>query len=149
MRARKRAPAEAGIACERSLLDQGPDRTEPPVLQMAYIEVSVRCHVLGPAEEQIARRLHDALALDYPLALVAAEFRCQPLKHGLAGFLDLQEQRRGVSAHVEPDGAEGADAADTHHLEGYVLERVSIDEITPVRCQAPYISSERALGVYM
>ena len=58
--------------------------------------------------EHVARRLHDTLTLDHPLALVALEFRRQPFEHGFAGFLDLQEQRRAVAARVQPDGAERA-----------------------------------------
>src|SRR5262249_58600594 len=99
-------------------LDQFADRTEPPVLELAHIELPVRRGILGPAEEQVACRLHDALALDHPLALVALEFWRQPLEHGWAGLLELQEQRPAVAAPLTPDGAERADAADADHLEG-------------------------------
>src|SRR5438046_7430820 len=108
MGARKRPPTKAGVARQCSLLNQLADRTEPPVLQLAHIEVSVRCDVLRPAQEEIACGLHDALTLDHPLALMALEFRGQPLEHGFAGFFNLQEQRRAVAAQVEADGAERA-----------------------------------------
>src|SRR5262249_46944063 len=45
------------------------------------------------------------------------------------------------------DGAERADAADADHLEGDVLEHISIEETKPVRRQAALISGERALGI--
>src|SRR5438552_17355644 len=103
MGARKRPPTKAGVARQCSLLNQLADRTEPTVLQLAHIEVSVRCDVLRPAQEDVARRLHDALTFNHPLALVALEFRRQLLEHGFAGFLDLQEQRSAVTAQVEAD----------------------------------------------
>src|SRR5215470_17481958 len=132
MGARERAPAQLRIARERLLLDQLADRAKPPVLQLAHVELTMGCGVLGPAQEHVARRLHDALALDHALALMAVELRRQPLEHGLAGFLELQEQRRAVATHVEPDGAERADAADADNLEGDVLERVAIEETEAV-----------------
>jgi hypothetical protein len=59
--------------------------------QVTHIEISVRSDILRPTQEDIARRLHDALTLDHPLALMARKFRRQPLEHRLAGFPDLQE----------------------------------------------------------
>src|SRR5438128_7752338 len=115
MGAGKRAPTKAGVARQRSLLNQLADRTESPVLQLAHIEVPVRCDVLRPAQEEIARRLHDALTFDHPLTLVTLECRPEPLEHGFAGFLDLQEPRRAVAAHVEADGPERAKPADADH----------------------------------
>src|SRR5580765_1551058 len=111
MGARERTSAQLPIACERLLLDQLADRAKPPVLQLAHIELTLRCGVLGPAQEHVAGRLHEPLALDHALALMAVEFRGEPLEHGLARFRYLQEQRCAVAAHVEPDGAERADAA--------------------------------------
>src|SRR5262245_55777032 len=143
----ERTPAQARVALERPLLNQLADRTEPPVLQMAYIEVSMRRNVLRPTQELVTRRLHDTLTLDHPPALVAVEFRSQPLEHGPAGFLDLQEQRCAVAAHVERDCAKRANAADADRLEGDVLERISIDEAKPIRRQPAFIGGERALGV--
>src|SRR5262249_14006493 len=116
---------------------------------MAHIELSARRDILRPAEKDVARRLHDALSLDHPLALMAFEFRRQPFEHGSSGLLDLQKERRGVAANVEPDGAERSNAADADHLEGNVLERVSIDEKMPVGRQAARIGVERTFGVEM
>src|SRR6185436_11342747 len=98
MRTGECAPAQARVACECLLLDQLADRTESSVLQTAHIELPARGRVFGPAQEEVARCLHHTLALDYSLALMALEFRSEPLDHGFAGFLDLQEQRRAVAA---------------------------------------------------
>jgi hypothetical protein len=65
----------------------------------------------------------------------------------LPASFDLQEQRRAIAAHVQPDGAESANATDTDHLEGDVLERVSIDQTKPVGRQTAFINAERVLGV--
>src|SRR5262249_14492640 len=100
MSAGERTSAQTCVARQRVLLDQLADRTKPPVLQLAHIELSARCDVLRPAEKDIACRLHDALSLDHPLALMALEFRRQPFEHRFSGLLDLQKQRRSVAAHV-------------------------------------------------
>src|SRR5262245_38740857 len=85
------APAQARVARKSFPLNQIADRTEPPVFQLAHIEISVRRDVLRPSEEDVARRLHNALTLDHTLALVPLEFRPQPFEYGFASFLDLQE----------------------------------------------------------
>src|SRR5262249_46640678 len=123
------------------------DGAQPPVLQLANIELAARSSVLRPPQEYVARRLHDALALHHPLALVALELGRQLLEHRRAGFLQLQEQRGAVPAQVQPDGAEGADAADTDHFEGDVLELVSVDKKKPVGWQAFLISVKHAPSI--
>src|SRR6185295_17085465 len=52
-----------------------------------------------------------------------------------------------ITAHVEPDGAECANAADADDFEGDVFERVAIEQTTSVGWQARCISAERTLGV--
>src|SRR5262249_10431079 len=99
---------------------------------MPHIEVTLRCWVLRPPKENIACRLHDALPLDHAPTLVTLISWRQPLEHGIARFLDLQEQRRAVAARIQGDRAERADTADPSHLERNVLERISIDEADPI-----------------
>src|SRR5215468_3440670 len=149
MGAGKRAATQAPVTRECLLLHQITDRAESPVFQLAHIELPVRGLILRPAQEDVARRLHDALALDHPLALVTLELLPKPLEYGLAGFLDLQEQRSAVAAHKQPDGAKRADAADADHLERDILERISIDETKPVGRQAARVGVEGAPGVDM
>src|SRR5215472_12538745 len=99
MGAGKRAATQAPIARECLFLHQVAYRAESPVFQLAHVELPVRGLILCPAQEDVARRLHDALAFDHSLALVALELLPKPLEYGFAGFLDLQEQRRAVAAH--------------------------------------------------
>src|SRR5262249_56895650 len=103
--------------------------------------------VPGPAEKDVARRLHHALAFDHAAALMPGEFRREPLEHGLAGLLDLEKQRRAVAAREQADRAEGADAAHAHHLEGDVSERIALDQAVPLGRQALLIRREHALGI--
>src|SRR5262249_34062018 len=104
------------------------DRTQPPVLQLPNIELPVRSGVFRPPQEYVACRLHDTLTLHHPLALVARVCRSQSLEHRRARFLQLQKQWRAVPAHIKPDGAERADAADANHFEGDVLELVPVNK---------------------
>src|SRR5207342_1773487 len=69
-----------------------------PVPQLAYVEVSVYAVVQArgaePAQEDVAGRLHEALAYDDPLTLVLELARpVERGQHRRRGFLDLQEQR--------------------------------------------------------
>ena len=83
-----------------------------------------------PAEQDVARRLHQALALDDPLAVVAvpagAEVR---LEHRGLGLLDLQQERVVVvAAEHQHDPRPGPDAAHADDLAGDVDEPVALDE---------------------
>ena len=147
MRARERAPAQPRVVEQRALLHQLADRSEAPVLELADVEISPRRAILRPTQKDVARRLHDALALDHAAARVILELRAEALEHGLAGFLDLQEQRGAVAAHEQADGTEGADAADADHLEGDVLERIAFEQTKPLRRQPVPVQGEHALGV--
>src|SRR5262249_38316141 len=101
MRARERAAAQARVMNERPLLDQLCDRPQMPVLEVAQIEMPLRGAVFGPAEKDVARRLHHPLAFDHPLAGMTLEMRSETLEHRASRFLDLQEQRRVVAAHEQ------------------------------------------------
>src|SRR5262245_31795901 len=100
---------------------------------MPHVELAARWPIFRPAKEKVACRLHDALALDHALALVAFELRSQALEHGRAGLFDLQEQGRAIAADVEPDGTEGANAADADHFEGDVPQHIAIEQVTAIR----------------
>jgi hypothetical protein len=67
------------------------------VLELANVEVVVVERL--PAEEQIARRLDDPLALDDALALVCVATGAHEwLEHRAVGLLELQEQRVVVAS---------------------------------------------------
>src|SRR5215510_14067286 len=114
---------------------------------MPYIELAARWAIFRPAKEEVARSLHDALPLDHALALVTFELRRQAFEHGRAGFFDLQEQWRAIAAGVEPDGAEGANAADANHFEGDVPQRIAIEQATAIRRESRRIGVERPFDI--
>ena len=97
--------------------------------------MTVRFLVGGPAKENVARRLHRALAFDDPLALVAQILwrRYNPFEGRCLRFLDLQEHVILIRRHEEPDGAKCSNAADANNLDGYIGERIPFDEIAPLR----------------
>jgi hypothetical protein len=78
---------------------------------------------------------------------MARKFRRQPLEHRLAGFLDLQEEWSAIAANVQPNGAERANATDANHLEGDILQPISVEETKPVGLQAALISVKSAPGI--
>ena len=65
------------------------------VAQLADVELAAPLAGPGdPAQERVARRLHQPLALHDPLALVLVLARARVRReHRRAGLLDLQEQR--------------------------------------------------------
>ena len=99
------------------------------VAQLAHVVV-VTVGPGRPAEEHVARRLHEPLPGDDPLALVPVG------GHTGVGredrrlcFLDLQEQRRAVVVvHQQRHVTAGPDAADAHDLPGRVHHLVPIQQ---------------------
>src|SRR5262245_2091834 len=141
----ERAPAQMRIAGEGSLFHQLADRSEMPVLQLAHVEISPRRVVLRPTEEDIARRLHGALTFDHAPARVILEFRPEALEHGFPRFFDLKKQRSAVAAHEQADGTEGTAASHPDNFEGDVLERVALDEVTPLRRKTVLVGRKHPL----
>jgi hypothetical protein len=70
-----------------------------------------------PAEEHVARRLHQALPGNDALAVIGMQALARiGFEHRRPRFLDLQEEGVIVGGHEQPDGAPGADAADADDL---------------------------------
>src|SRR5260370_5570392 len=148
MGACERAPAQMRIAGQRSLFPQLADRSETPVLQLAHVEISPRRVVLRPTEEDVARRLHGALTFDHAPARVILEFRPEALEHGFPRFFDLKKQLSAVAPHEQADGAERADASHPDDFESHVLERVALDEVTPLRRKTVLVGRKHALRIH-
>src|SRR5262249_59845813 len=104
---------EAGVVERSVLLSEFADRPEPPVLQLAYVEMSAWRLILRPAKEDVARRLHDMLTFDDPPAGVTIEFGPEAFEHRSSCFFDLKEQRRAVPAHEQTNRAKRPHASDT------------------------------------
>src|SRR5262249_6015557 len=109
---------------------------------MPHVELAARWPILRPAKEEVARRLHNALALDHALALVTFELGRQALEHGRSSFFDLQEEGRAVAAGVKPDGTKGANATDSDHFKGDVAKRIALEQATAIGRKARRIGVE-------
>ena len=102
-----------------------------------------------PAQEDVAGGLHQPLAGDHPLALVAV--RARPRVRGRArrrpASLAWRKQRiLAVPAEQEDDPAAGADAAHADHLAGHVDDPNSREQGPPVRGQAAAVPLGAARG---
>src|SRR6202040_1558594 len=101
---------------------------------------------LQPAEQDVARGLHEPLSLDHPAAVVGKLARTQEaLKHRGSRFLELQEQRiLLVAATLEQqDPAARADRADANDLVRDVHEAVALEEPAAVVLEAGTVSAEQ------
>src|SRR5260370_2229322 len=76
------------------------------------------------------------------------EFRPEALEDGFFRFFDLKEQRSAIAAHEQADGAERTDASHPDDFEGDVLERVALEETTPLRGKAVLVAGEYALRIH-
>ncbi|MCY1516800.1 hypothetical protein D9M68_514540 [compost metagenome] len=143
MRPRQHPAAQRGVAAEDLGIHQFKLGRQLHVAQLAHVEVPPE-RPLGPAQEQVAGRLHQALALDHAAPLVR---RLRPLEetrhHRARGFLDLQEQRLVMLVDHQQDHAARADAADPDHLEGLVVAREMAQQPAPVGRQRRQVVLER------
>ena len=108
-------------------------RGDLPVPELADVEVALHAvDALGPdpAEEDVARRLEQPLALHDALSVVGVPALARVrLEHRRLRLLDLEEQRVGVVlAQHEHDPAPGTDAPDPDDLAGEVDEAIALQE---------------------
>ena len=103
------------------------------VPQLTDIEVSglaIDPFYPDPAEEDVAGRLHQSLALDdSPTVVVELALPDETLEHRRLGLLGLQEQGvLAITAGEQEDPGPGADAADTDHLAGEVDQLEALEQ---------------------
>ena len=92
-----------------------------PVMELADVVVArlaIQALDADPPEEDVARRLHEALPdNDPPSVVVVLALTDEPLEHRSLGLLGLEEQWiLFVSPDEEVDPGAGADAADADNL---------------------------------
>ena len=126
-----------------------------PVLELADVEVAWLPVEAGadvlPAEEDVAGRLHQALAGDDPLAAVRVlALADESLQHRRLRLLDLQEQRvLLVDAEEEHDPGAGADAADPDHLTGEVDEPELLEQVAAVGLERPAVGADQVADLVL
>ena len=145
MGARQRAPAPFGEDDHLGRLELFDAKLELHVPQLADVEMPAAA-VLRPAQEDVASRLHEPVPLHYPLPVVGINARARiGFQDRGARFLDLEEEGVLCARHQQRDAADGADASDAHHLDGLVLEGISVQEDTPVVRQRFAVASKNIL----
>src|SRR5204863_7057798 len=97
---------------------------------------------MDPAEEDVACGLHEALADDDALAMIAKLARSQELlEHRRLRLLHLQEQGvLPVAPEQQPDPRPRTDAADAHDLAR------EVDELELLEQHAPVVLERRTVG---
>ena len=128
MRPRQRPAAIISVLDHHArpkLLNWSPDLHVP---ELADVEMPA-VPGLQPAEEDVARRLHQAAAVHDPLPVIRVDaLTGVRLQHRGARLLDLEKQGILSAGHHEHHAAQGADAADPDHLERGIREIKTVEE---------------------
>ncbi len=97
---------------------------------IGWATVGFRLRVARPAEEDVARGLHELLAFDHTptrvLELARTEVRLEDRRRG---FLELQEQGFAVARLEEEDPAPRADTPDADDLVGEIDDRIGVEDV--------------------
>ena len=75
------------------------------------------------------------------------EFGTEALQHRFSSLFDLKEQRSAIPAREQTDRAKRPDASDSNRLEGYVTQRVPIEQAQPLRRETLLVGGKHALGI--
>src|SRR4051812_25882007 len=138
MRARERPAARLRIQLEPPRQDRLEIDGRLPVPELADVEVPraalERLRVANPAEENVARGLHQPLTLDDALPVVrVAALPEHRLEDRRACLLHLEKERiRGVTPEQQHDPATSADAPDPDHLPREVDVPEALEQPSPV-----------------
>src|SRR5262249_39672178 len=119
-------------------LDSAEVDRDLPVPELPDVEVpgrSIEVVSARPAEEDVAHRLAQPLALDDPLTVAHARTAAEHgLEHRRLRFLELQEERIAfVPAEQQENPAARADAADADDLAREVAVAKSGEQMTAIR----------------
>ena len=143
----KRPAADAAVYLQplrRQVLDVDRSLAVP---ELAYVEVSllvVDPIRRQPPQENVARGLHQPLALDHPLAVVfELALADVGLEHRGLGLLGLQEERvLSVAAHHQRHPGPRPDAAYPDHLAGHLDEPEAVEEVAAIALETLAVTAE-------
>src|SRR5271169_2042568 len=114
---RQRPAAKPAVLAQHADVPVLDDGGNLGVAKLAQIVIAA-VPTARPANEDVARQLHEPLASHDPLAVDRVPVLAGVgLEHGLPRLLDLQEDRVVLGRHEQSDGAIGANAADAHDLD--------------------------------
>src|SRR5262245_48966927 len=134
MRTRQGPTAQLRVVeegCRRQLVDAG---RYLHVAQVAPVVVDTRRLVVSPAQEQVARSLHESLTFDDASGVVVVRAPSQVrLEDRRLRLFDLEDERVvGTAPLQERDPAPCPDAADADDLAGGIRERELVEEMPDV-----------------
>ena len=153
VRARQHPGAHLGVGVPRALGHRRDVERPLAVPELAHVEVvglAVEPGHAVPAEQDVADRLHQPLALDHaPPGVAEPAAPDEALQHGGLRLLGLQEQRVAlVAAEEQQDPGAGADAADADDLARHVAVAVEVVRGPPVfRQRLPVVAEGLLHGV--
>ena len=143
MPARQGRGAETGgVVLE--LVGRGACDLDPALHVVQLADAELVAGAGTPAEEQVARRLHQSLTLDDPPAVVDVLARPDERReHRLLGFLHLQDERVEARAALpDHDEATRADRTDTDDLARRVDELDLVEQTASIVGQRPRVTLE-------
>ena len=128
MRPRERPTANSRVCPQQVEIPIFDDRAHLHVAQLANVDVA-SVDSPRPAQEDIARRLHQTLTRDDSMAVVLMQALPHVrLQHRGLRFFYLQEKRVVVRRKEESDGAQRADAADSDRLNRQVAKMKAVEQ---------------------
>src|SRR5262249_47839087 len=105
------------------------------------------CAIIRPYLSLLGRIVLRFRELSDPPAGVTIEFGPEAFEHRSSCFFDLKEQRRAVPAREQANRAKRPHASDNDHLEGYITERVAVEQAEPLWRQTLLVGGKHAFGV--
>ena len=161
-RDRCRVPGSSVSPCQRRATELGVEAELPgggtldfdrplPIAQLADVVVTLLEFASGPSEKDVRLRLRQPLTLDDSLTVVVVRTRFEELlEDGRLGLLGLEEEHIIRRASLEQqDEATCTDAADAHHLQRDVDERVAGQEEAARVVERRQVRVDRGATVFL
>src|SRR6516162_3723072 len=97
----------------------------------------------GPAQEDIASRLHEAVSVHDPLSMVTEDAVSGiSLQHRTPSFFELQEKWIAAARQKEQNPAPCANATDAYDLDCDISQLIMIQQQPAVRFQGALVSGK-------
>ena len=138
-------PAQRTVLRELLGVHRGGVERALHVLELSHVVVASGHRGGRPAEEEVGKGLHEALAFHHPFALVQLQIRRRPVvEHRCSGLLQLKEQWILQVAAEQADPAMRADTADPDDFPRDVNETVAAEEDAPFGGERSQVAGHEA-----